>query len=352
MRDATNIQIQELIIHILDPQGQGLVLSNVMLPLEGNQPLVDYFTTHIQATLGDGSIKAARFRNINPEQSSGSCQAILSGGMTLVEGSQQLAQSLFGIMENDMRITSGDLAVALFSAENYPYSHFLAILKIDPAQIFRHVIQEDSQGNVYVSFEPEAMAFTNERLQKCAVIQPLDPRHPNFDMLLLDRQARLEERAVARFFTETFLDAEEAYDARKYTEKFVRSIAEARNRLQESLSPRDEARIESQLLEAVSSPRINCDVWVDELPLRKEIKLEIDQSLRENIPDRQFSFDKQVAQRMTRKIKMRGDEGLRLEVNSENFWTVVVSEERITDDPDRAPYYRVVIETEDWRKVV
>ena len=39
-----------------------------------------------------------------------------------------------------MRITSGDLGVALFSAENYPYSHFLAILKIDPAQIFRHVI--------------------------------------------------------------------------------------------------------------------------------------------------------------------------------------------------------------------
>ena len=352
MRDATNIQIQELIIHILDPQGQGLVLSNITLPLEGNQPMVDYFTNHIQATLGDSSIKAARFRNINPEQSSGFCQAILSGGMTLVEGSQRLAGSLFHIMEKDMRITSGDLGVALFSAENYPYTHFLAILKIDPAQIFRHVIQEDSQGNVYVSFEPEAMAFTNERLQKCAVIQPLDPRHPNFDMLLLDRQARLEERAVARFFTETFLDAEEAYDARKYTEKFVRSIAEARNRLQESLSPRDEARIESHLLEAVNSPRINCDVWVDELPLRKEIKLEIDQSLRDNIPDRQFSFDKQVAQRMTRKIKMHGDDGLRLEINAENFWTVVVSEERITDDPDRAPYYRVVIETDEWRKVV
>lgn len=352
MRDAANITIEELVIHILNPKGQGLVLSSVALPLEGSQPLVDYFSTHIQTTLADPSLKAARFRNINPQQSSGFSQSILSGDATLVEGSQQLAQVLYKIMQGDMRITSGDLAVALFSAENYRYTRFMAIMKVDPAQIFRHVIQEDDEGNMYVSFEPEAMAFTTERLQKCAIVQPLDPRHPEYDMLLLDRQSRLEDRAVARFFTETFLDAEEAFDSRKYTEIFVRSIAEARNRVQDILSPKDEAKIEQQLLEAVSSPRINCDVWVDELPVRKAIKEEIDQSLRDNIPERQFSFDKQIAERMTRKIKMRGDDGLRLEVNAENFYTVVVEEERITDDPDRPPYYRVVIETEQWRKVV
>ncbi|MFN2177577.1 MAG: nucleoid-associated protein [Anaerolineales bacterium] len=352
MRDAANIQIHELIIHILDPKGQGLVLSGVDLPLKNNQSLVDYFKGHLENTLKDPSIKAARFRNINPEQPSGFCQAILNGELTLASGSQSLAGALYGIMENDMRITSGDLGVVLFSAENYPYTRFLAILKIDPAQIFRHVIREDSQGNTYVSFEPEPMAFTTEKLQKCAVIQPLDPRHPNFDMLLLDRQSRLEERAVARFFTESFLDAQEAFDSRKYTEKFVRSITDARNRMQSSLSSSDEASLESQLLQAVSSPRINCDLWVEELPLRKAIREEIDSSLRENIPDRQFSFDQTVAQRLTRKIKMRGDNGLRLEVNAENYWTVVVSEERVTDDPDRGPYYRIVIETEDWKKVV
>ncbi len=352
MRDAANIQIQGLIIHILDPKGQGLVLSGVDLPLKNNQALVDYFTNHIENTLKDPSIKAARFKNINPEQPSGFCQAILNGEATLAEGSQRLAGGLYRIIENDMRITPGDLAVALFSAENYPYTRFLAIMKIDPAQIFRHVIREDSQGNTYVSFEPETMAFTTEKLQKCAVIQPLDPRHPNFDMLLLDRQSRMEDRAVARFFSESFLDAQEAFDSRRYTEKFVRSIAEARNRMQSSLSASDEARLESHLLQAVSSPRINCDVWVEELPLRKAIKEEIDSSLRENIPDRQFSFDPAVAQRLTRKIKMTGDDGLRLEVNAENYWTVVVSEERISDDPERGPYYRIVIETEDWKKVV
>jgi hypothetical protein len=39
-------------------------------------------------------------------------------------------------------------------------------------------------------------------------------------------------------------------------------------------------------------------------------------------------------------------------VPAENYWTIVVSEERISDDPNRAPYYRIVIETEDWRRVV
>ena len=47
MRDITNITIEELIIHILDPEGQGLVLSSIDLPLEGSPELVSYISNHI-----------------------------------------------------------------------------------------------------------------------------------------------------------------------------------------------------------------------------------------------------------------------------------------------------------------
>ena len=58
MRDATRITLSELIIHILDPQGQGLVLSSVAVPLKDSPALVDYFTNHILASLKDAGIKA------------------------------------------------------------------------------------------------------------------------------------------------------------------------------------------------------------------------------------------------------------------------------------------------------
>jgi hypothetical protein len=41
MRDAANITIRELIVHILDPQGQGLVQAKIGIPLVTSQPLVD-----------------------------------------------------------------------------------------------------------------------------------------------------------------------------------------------------------------------------------------------------------------------------------------------------------------------
>jgi hypothetical protein len=351
MRDATNITIRELIIHILDPQGQGLVLSSVAVPLEDSQPLVEYISGHILASLKDSGIKAARFRNLNPEQSSGVCRGMLRGDIPLVEGSRQLAQELYSIMERDHRITPGDLAICIYQANNYPYTHFLGIMKVDPAQIFRHVILEDEDGEAYVSFETMPEAFTSERLQKCAFIQPLEPRHPEYDMLLLDRQQRLAENgSVARFFSETFLDAEEAFDARKMTEIVYRGLVNAENRVRERLTGEETDSLEEGILQAVASRRLNLDTWLDTLPLAEEIKQEIDQAVSPRLPTREVPIDRGFSQQLIRRVKYRGAGGLRLEVPSENYNTVVVSEEYVTGDPKRPPYYRIVIETEEWKR--
>ena len=352
MRDATNITLEELIIHIVDPQGQGLVLSSIPLPLAKNPALSDYFINHIAETLKSQAIKPARFRNVNPEQPSGVCRALLRQETTLVEGSQKLAQALFAILEQDRRITAGDLAVCLFQAENYPYTRFLAIMKIDPSQIFRHVVLKDSRGNTYVSFEPDVQAFTRERLQKCAIIQPLEPRHPDFDMLLLDRQVGgAEDARIARFFSEAFLDARESFDAHKYTDNLYRGLVRAENALRPSLTPQEEESLEAGIRSAFTARHINVDRWLEELPVSSEVKQKIDQTIRHSLPAREFSLDTKFSQRLIEKVKYRGDSGLRLEMDAENYHTLVVSEEHVTDDPDRPPYYRIVIETETWRKI-
>lgn len=39
MRNVENVQVDEIIIPILEPGGAGLVLSHILLPLEGHQDL-------------------------------------------------------------------------------------------------------------------------------------------------------------------------------------------------------------------------------------------------------------------------------------------------------------------------
>ena len=352
MRDITSVSIDELILHILDPQGQGLVLSSIQIPLENNQTLMDYFSRHILNSLRDRGIKAARFKNINPEQPSGVCRDLLRKDISLVDGSVRLAQALYSIMEEDRRITAGDLAVCLFKADNYPYTHFLAILKVDPSQIFQHVVREDSDGNAYVVFEALPQAFTDERLQKCAFVQPLDPRHPEYDMLMLDRQRwDAEEGHIARFFSQAFLDAEETYDSHKYTENLYKGLVNAQNSVRDHLSEEEEEQLSESITGALSKRRLNLDSWLDDLVLDERVKAEIDQAVSTTIPAREFPLDRTYSTRLASKVKFRGDSNLRVEVPFENYRSLIVSEERITDDPDRGPYYRIVIETETWKRM-
>jgi hypothetical protein len=356
MRDAVNIRIEELILHILDPQGQGLVLSSVPVPLSSNEALVDYFSGHILGSLKDPGLKSARFRNINPEQPSGVCRDLLRGEMPLLDGSRRLAQELYGLLERDQRITPGDLAVCFYKADNYPYTRFLAIMKVDPSQIFNHVIRQDKRGNTYVSFESNSQAFTGERLQKCAFIQPLEPRHPEFDMLLLDRQRRLDEAAsragaIAQFFSESFLDAQEVLDSRKFTDLVYRGMLTAENKVRSRLTEEEGEHLEERIHQAVTSRRLNLDNWLESLPLADELKQEIDQSVSARLPVREFPIDRGLSQQLMSKVKFRGDHNLRLEVPAENYFTLVVSEEYVTDDPNRKPFYRIVIETEQWKRM-
>jgi hypothetical protein len=351
MRDATNVHIREMIIHILDPRGQGLVLSDVVLPLAGNQELMDYFTRHIQGALSETTTNAARFRNINPAQPSGICQALISGQINLVSGSQRLAQALHRILENDQRISSADLGVCFYQAENYPGMLFLAILKIDPSQVFRHVVHQVN-GHQYISFEAESRAFTNERLQKSAFIQPLEPRHPDFDMLLMDRQVRgLDEGRIARFFSQTFLDAEEAFDPRKYTDRLNKSLIQAQNSIRTKITPQQGEDLDTRIRQALTSQRLNLDAWLNALPLPNEIKQEIDEIIRNKIPDREFDLDQSFSEALVSKIRFQGDYNLKIEIPTAHQHEIIVSEEHIANDPERGPYYQIVIRTEIWRKI-
>jgi phosphopantetheine adenylyltransferase len=188
MREATNIHLDQLIVHILDPgRPNGFVLSERTIPLERNQRLVDYFVAHIQNSLKDPTAKAACFIAMNDKAVSGICKALLDGHLDLVKGSRKLAQQLYAIITSDKRIKACDLAVCFYQAENqHSVSRYLALLKIDPSEVFRHKTEYDPQGNQYVNFEieTEVMPTTRERLQKCAFVQQLEPRSPDYDMML------------------------------------------------------------------------------------------------------------------------------------------------------------------------
>jgi hypothetical protein len=350
MRDPGTIELGDVIVHMLDPKGLGLTTSQRTLPL--TDELDAYFSAHVRNSLEDPSAKAATFTEIDDQAVSGVCAALLKGEADLVAGSQTLAERLYAIMSGDRRISAGDLVVCFYGAAHYPRTRYLALLKIDPSQVFRHTTMTDDQGRRYVGFEveDEAMPTTRERLQKCAFIRPLDSR-PDYDMLLLDRQAGMQ-RDVAKFFAEAFLGVDLAFDARRRTNLLYRSLVSARNQLYpDVISPEQQANLDQAIHGAMASERINVETWIDGLNLPSQVKAQIDEVVSKNLPDRKFELDRPAAQSLIKKRRFHGESGLKVEVPADAYERVVHDVDYVEDDPGKPPYYKIVLHSERWNEV-
>ena len=242
--------------------------------------------------------------------------------------------------------------MGLYSAENYPeVPCYLTLLKLDPSDVFRPKTQSDAQGKLYVGFEvtSDAMPTTRERLQKCVFIQPLDPRS-EYDMMLLDRQSQ-ERETVAQFFSEKFLGAKLALDNQIRTERLYRSLIASQNQLRPHLSEKENNNFAQAINYVVNSQKVSIDDFLETLPLKEEHKNQVNQTISKNLPDRRFSIDKNVAEKLVKKRRFTGDYGLKLEIRSSEYDQIVESVERTDGEEGQPAYYRVTLRTEKWKEV-
>lgn len=348
MRYSTGIKLEQLIVHIVDPRGaNGFVLSERCIPLTGEEKLVEYFTEHTQNSLQDSVIQAAQFNTPDDGLVAGLCRSILDGNTDLVDGSQILAKRLCSIINKDQRISSGNLAVCIYQTTNYSGVNFLALLKIDPSDVLRQKLKIDSQGKQYVSFQTETdvMPTTREALQKCAFIKPLQLSHLNYDMMLLDRQV---QKQVAQFFTKDFLEVKLTFDNYQRTELFHEIMVAVGNELRPELTFQENKNLKLAVDYALSSSRVNTNQLIEALPLNEQHKQKIETKL-SNLPDQEFTPDQNYVQKLTRRVRYRGDHNLRIAVNAESANQVIHSVDYM-DEPGRPPYYKVTIHTEQWKQ--
>ncbi len=335
MRDVTDIRLDQLIMHVVNPRvDNGLVLSERVLPLTDDERLAKYFVDHVKNGLQDSAARAARFQEREGGPAAMICKDLLDGTADLVGGSQHLASHLHEIIAHDQRISTGILVVGFYHATmNGTERRYLTILKLDPSDVYRHTIDRDVDELQFVrlELEPGVLPTTRERLQKSAFIQPL-LSGSEYDMLLLDRQSRsggqagaTERASVARFFTGRFLGAEEAFDKRSRSHALYAAAVSAQNTLRETrqLSPGDEEALAQAILAMAHAPRINVVTWLDSLPLQPTQRAVVARMVDDRVPDREFEIDTVYLTQRMRKRRFVGDNNLRVEASSSMFDDIV-----------------------------
>ena len=346
MREIEKVGLERAILHQVDAGPSGLRISGRELPLDDSPKLAEFLAGHIRNGLKDSQTRAAKW----PPQATSAevpatCQALLEGRLDLIAASQRLATALHAAIGDDHRIARGALAVAIYrdaAVSDLSAEHFVALVKLDPSDVFRPQWHTDQDGTSYLSVSelPDALPTLRERLQKCAFVRTMRPGE-DYRLLVLDRQV---PDVSARFFMEGFLGAEVAFDDKALTEGLYRAVITARRRLQATLPINRLTALDDAIQGLFAGQTVDLAEWLPTLPQAE--RNAIDEEVRQRQLDRAFQVHPETQARLlTGKVRYRGDNGLQVQVDRDAYKDMVELDEIEGQTPRR---FRVTIETSTW----
>lgn len=316
MRKISNIRLTGLIFHILDHHSAtGLVLSEAPISIEGRENISEYISDHISKSLADELTKAALFispSETEPNEIEQISRSLINNSTDLLNGSQQIAKRLYESINGNTNISSGVLAVSLFQDIEDNNKTYLALLKLDRADVFRSHTK-NLEGKKVVDFEtiPNVLPTKGERLQKCAFVRSSSEEN-EYDLMILDRQTR-EPETVAKFFAQKFLGIELAFDRKARTSSLYRGLTEAHNKIRTDLTWEQNYAFDQARVVIMSFTSVDVDDFIANLNLPEDAKQKINDTVAEFVPDRQFRIDPALGKKKSRKKVYKGDQGFKLE---------------------------------------
>lgn len=338
MRNLDAVRIDWAIVHHVFNKIGVLRKSAGELRLDGGLP--EFLAKHVLNGLRDSATRQANFQPPPAGPVQELCSDMLAGSVDdRVRTSQKLAEALFDAAGTDQRVTSGVLVVAIFSdpAQDDAH-HLLALIKLDPAGVFRTRERQDSANRLVLEIEPipDVLPTVREKLQKCAYVDA-DPAAAE-QLLVLDRQVT---GPSADFFLRKFLGAE-LVKPELLTRRLIRAMHRAENNLRNSTDPGRVAQFKQAVDGLLAASTIDLTGWLDGLdaPLRRVAETEIDDAHL----DRSFALDQKTLADLRRRVRYEGDHGLVVLVDAD-FADTVMGEPELNTASGR---WRIVIETEKW----
>jgi len=340
LTDVSEVSIESAILHKVSPHEPGLELSSRDIPLDQTRQFSVFLAGHVINGLNDSQTRTAHFLMQTHIGVAKLCEDLVLQPTRLVTASQRIAKALQGAMGNDERIAPGALVVAV--CKGLTTTPFLALMKLDPGEVFRPEWRTDPQTSKrYLSPREmrNALPTVNQRLQKCAFVNPKPSPGDRERLLILDRQAH---GMPANFFTEGFLQAEPMYDPATLTRAFYIAVQTARNKLAETLSPEQVTRLDDAITGVTSGESVDVNEWLKNLP--REQRTEIRSQLEDRQIDPYITFDPEVLERLHRKERYEADNGVVIQFDRQAVGTTVKVQSRDKEG------YRIVIDTDKWSR--
>ncbi|MDF2002718.1 nucleoid-associated protein [Bacillus pumilus] len=219
MEENNDIIINRLAINALDLQSSSPTVSNSIFALDEDHGIIkDFFITHLLETRQGKATKSCKFidedATIKTKVSRYESQKSDDEFLKL---SKELTENLFKIMKNSSSNSSGTFFVLEVVFKKEPC---IFIIKLDPKSGVQ-INLETLSVQVLENILPDS----NDRVHKCAIIKTVHDEDPKVaDLFVMDKQQKAGE--PARFFIETYLQAQELLNDRIITREVLRRASE------------------------------------------------------------------------------------------------------------------------------
>ncbi|MBD1223305.1 nucleoid-associated protein [Virgibacillus halodenitrificans] len=228
----SGMTIKRMAINLIDLEESDAKTSIELFPLKNSSEVIDeFFRTHFLETRHGKNTKSCRFFDEDATVKTKIERfAENNSDETFLKLSEELTDNLFKIMKNSSSTSNGTFFVFEVSTEE---EDCIFLIKLDP----KHGVQVD-YTDLTVKVLENILPDSNDRVHKCAIIRYNSRDDVNADLFVMDKQQK--EGEPARFFIETFLQAEEILNDKIITRTVIK---EAKEKITDLLPEVDQSEI-------------------------------------------------------------------------------------------------------------
>lgn len=328
------ISIHDLIVHKVNhKQHSEPQLADLKTPT--NDEVDTFLARHIRNNQINKNTRTARFEDVRDDVSSlrEMCDGLLNNPESFIERSRDIASHLFNVVKDDKRISPSDLVLCTYTPEDSDERH-LTILKMDPQDGFTaQEVEENGQRRYELERVPEVLPRTD--LQKCAFVLPPSKRNgqgEGFDLKVLDQQinTRRGRKAAATFFTSGFLQCTVNFNLDDKNSIWYEASYDYADKAEDrgEMTSKEASRFKGRVNDYMHDDEIQVAEFAERTIDDEEEREKYYGALAERgLEDTVFGVSEKVRGRVANQRKFVGDNGLKVEIDSEHYDSMVETEE-------------------------
>lgn len=302
MKEEIDIKLKRLIVHILDLNMEMPILSDEEHPLEDE--ILEFIEGHLCKILADDGLRSASFKEDSKLRELFS--QILEDEENYIKYTSEVAMLLYDVIIHYPDIPSSDLVCVLFEAEEVPY---FGILKFNYKTSYIHYVNmnEDKKVNSIIK-QKTALPGDNQKVDECIIVNLQD-----FSMKVVEKKYDLngEEKY---YLSSMFLDSVTKMSKKEKAQVFKKAVENfGKKHLKDDLE--SAGNFAAAVTECIERNEVIDIGVIAENTFKKspEMKQEfIEHIERTGIEERELNVDKEIANKVFKKHKIKTDSGIEI----------------------------------------